>query len=99
VFGNVGSIVSFRINSEDAEFLEKQFSPVFTAKDIMGIENLNAYVKTLVKGVPQKAFNIKEGFPPKGKPEIIETLKQVSYLTYGGDRNIIENNILNKYKK
>lgn len=99
VFGNVGSIVSFRINSEDAEFLEKQFSPVFTAKDIMGIENLNAYVKTLVHGVPQKAFNIKEGFPPKGKPEIIETLKQVSYLTYGGDRNIIENNILNKYKK
>ncbi|MFZ2523278.1 MAG: type IV secretory system conjugative DNA transfer family protein [Minisyncoccia bacterium] len=99
VFGNVGSIVSFRINSEDAEFLEKQFSPEFTAKDIMGIENFNAYVKTLVRGVPQKAFNIKEGFPPKGKPEIVETLKQVSYLTYGGDRNVIESGILNKYKK
>lgn len=99
VFGNVGSIVSFRINSDDAEFLEKQFSPEFTAKDIMGIENLNAYVKTLVKGVPQKAFNIRENFPPKGKPEIVETLKQVSYLTYGGDRNIIESGILKKYQK
>ncbi len=99
VFGNVGSIVSFRINSDDAEFLEKQFSPAFTAKDIMGIENLNAYIKTLVHGVPQKAFNIKEGYPPKGKPEIIETLKQVSYLTYGGDRNVIESNILKKYQK
>ncbi|MCX6719404.1 MAG: type IV secretion system DNA-binding domain-containing protein, partial [Candidatus Taylorbacteria bacterium] len=39
VFGNVGSIAAFRVGSEDAEFLEKQFSPVFTAKDIMSIDN------------------------------------------------------------
>jgi type IV secretory pathway TraG/TraD family ATPase VirD4 len=99
VFGNVGSIVSFRINAEDAELLEKQFSPEFSAKDIMGIENLNAYVKMLVRGVPQKAFNLKEDFPPKGNPEIVETLKQLSYLTYGGDRAAIEADILKKYKK
>lgn len=99
VFGNVGSMVSFRVSSEDAEFLEKQFSPEFSAKDLMGMDNLNACVKMLVNGRPQKAFNIKETYPPKGKPEIIETLKQVSYLTYGGDRSVIESNILRKYKK
>lgn len=99
VFGNVGSIVSFRVSSEDAEYLEKQFSPTFTAKDIMNIDNLNAYVKMLVNGRPQKAFNIKEPFPPEGNPSVIETLKQLSYLTYGGDRAEIEENISKKYKK
>ena len=92
-------MVSFRVSSEDAEFLEKQFSPVFTAKDIMGIDNLNAYVKMLVGGRPQKAFNIKESFPPAGNTAIAENLKQLSYLTYGGDRAEIESEILAKYNR
>jgi len=99
VFGNVGSIVSFRVSAEDAEYLEKQFSPVFTAKDLMNIDNLNAYVKMLMNGTSQKAFNIKEPFPPKGDPAIIDSLKQLSYLTYGGDREEIERQIQEKYRK
>lgn len=99
VFGNVGSIVSYRVGAEDAEYLEKQFSPVFTAKDLMGIDNYNACVKMLVAGRPAKAFNMRIGAPPKGNPDIVETLKQLSYLTFGGDREIIESNILKKYKK
>ena len=99
VFGNVGSIATFRVGAEDAEFLEKQLSPVFTAKDIMNIDNLNAYLKMLVNGRAEKAFNIKESFPPKGDPSIVDKLKQLSYLSYGGDRADIEANILRKYKK
>lgn len=99
VFGNVGSMVSFRVGAEDAEFLEKQFAPVFTAKDIMNIDNLNAYVKMLVDGRSEKAFNIKEPFPPKGNPEMVDSLKQLSYVTYGGNREQIEAEILAKYKK
>ena len=98
VFGNVGSIVAYRVGAEDAEYLEKQFSPVFTAKDIMNIDNYNAYVKMLVNGRPAKAFNIKASTPPKGNPTIVETLKQLSYLTYGGDKSEIEAEILKKYK-
>ncbi len=99
VFGNVGSMVSFRVGAEDAEYLEKQFSPVFTAKDIMNIDNYNAYVKMLVGGKPVKAFNMRIERPTKGNPEIVEKLKQLSYLSYGGDRDEIESNILKKYKK
>jgi hypothetical protein len=99
VFGNVGSMVSFRISSEDAEYLEKQFSPVFTAKDIMNIDNLNAYVKMLVNGKAERAFNIHEPFPPKGNPDQIESLKQLSYMKYGGDREEIERSIMERYKK
>ncbi|MBA3733560.1 type IV secretory system conjugative DNA transfer family protein [Patescibacteria group bacterium] len=99
VFGNVGSIAAFRVGAEDAEYLEKQFSPVFTAKDIMNIDNYNAYLKMLVGGKPVKAFNIKASTPPKGNPEVIDKLKQLSYLTYGGNREEIEADILKKYKK
>jgi hypothetical protein len=99
VFGNVGSMISFRVSAEDAEYLEKQFSPVFTAKDIMNIENLNAYAKILVSGRAEKAFNFHESFPPKGNPEAIESLKQLSYLTFGGNREEIEKEILEKYRK
>lgn len=99
VFGNVGSIASFRVGAEDAEYLEKQYSPVFTAKDIMNIDNYNAYMKMLVSGKPVKAFNIK--IPPsrRGNPDVVEKLKQMSYEKYGGNRSEIEAKILEKYKK
>jgi hypothetical protein len=99
VFGNVGSICSFRIGAEDAEYLEKQFAPVFTSKDIMNIDNRNAIVKMLVNGKPAKAFNIRTLPPPAGEPGMVDSLKHLSYLTYGGDREEIEKSILSKYKK
>ncbi|OHB13175.1 MAG: hypothetical protein A3G99_00250 [Candidatus Zambryskibacteria bacterium RIFCSPLOWO2_12_FULL_39_23] len=99
VFGNVGSLAVFRVGAEDAEYLEKQFSPVFTAKDIMNIDNFNAYMKMLVGGKPVKAFNVRVSNSPKGNPEVVEKLKQLSYTTYGGDRQAIEGEILRKYKK
>ncbi|KND52155.1 MAG: putative Type IV secretory pathway VirD4 component [Parcubacteria bacterium C7867-003] len=99
VFGNVGSIMAYRVGAEDAEFLEKQFSPVFTAKDIMNIDNYNFYAKMLVDGKTAKAFNVKANPMPQGKTNVADNLKQLSYLTYGGDREEIEKNILEKYKK
>jgi hypothetical protein len=99
VFGNVGSMVSFRVSSEDAEYLEKQFSPVFSAKDLMNIDNLNACAKLLLAGRPAKPFNFKEDFPPRGNPSMIDSLKHLSYLKYGGDREEIEAEILKKYRK
>lgn len=99
VFGNVGSICSFRIGAEDAEYLEKQFAPVFSAKDIMNIDNHNAILKMLVNGKPAKAFNVRMSRPPVGETGMVDSLKHLSYLTYGGDREEIERNILSKYKK
>ena len=47
VFGNVGSMLVFRVGVQDAEFLVKQFEPVFNQNDLMNIDNLNAYAKIL----------------------------------------------------
>jgi len=99
VFGNVGSMAVFRVSSEDATFLEKRFQPTFKASDIMKLDNYNAYVSMLVKGQPTKPFNIITLAPEKGEPELVQPLKELSYLKYGRDREEIENEIMEKYKK
>ncbi len=99
VFGNVGSIAAFRVGAEDAEYLEKQFSPVFTAKDIMNVENFNAYVKMLSRGIPIKPFSMALVPPEKGTVKSLDSLKMLSYLKYGRDRADVEAEILKKYQK
>ncbi len=99
VFGNVGSIASFRVSSEDAEYLEKQFAPVFSAKDLMNIDNLNCYVKMLSSGRPVKPFNLFVPFPPRGESSHIDKVKELSYLKYGREREQVEAEIMKKYEK
>ncbi len=97
VFGNVGNFVSFRVGPEDSEFLEKIFAPVFTARDLTEIENLNAYARILAKGMPLRPFSIQTGFPPKGNPELAAKLAELSRLTFGRDRASVEAEIMAKY--
>lgn len=97
VFGNVGSMVVFRVGEEDGEFFAKQFAPTIHALDFVNIENRNAYVKILSGGVPQKPFNLKTlNFNP-GNKEQIDDLRELSYLTYGRDRATIEGAIRSRY--
>ncbi len=98
VFGNVGSMVAFRVGSEDAEFLEKQFTPVFTARELMNIENRNAYIKMLSDGTPIKPFSIGILPPEQGNKEKVEPLKELSGLKYGKDRKEVDEAIMAKYK-
>lgn len=99
VFGNVGSMAVFRVGAEDAEFLESKFKPVFTAKDIMKIDNHNAYVSMLVKGQPTKPFNIATFAPPAGNTSVVDKIKELSYLKYGRDRAEVEDEIMAKYSR
>jgi hypothetical protein len=97
VFGNVGNMAVFRVGEEDAEFFAKQFAPVFEALDFVNIENRNAYVKILTKGVPQKAFDMKTpDLSPLNQAQV-EDLVHLSALTYGRDRATVENMIRERY--
>ncbi|MBI2025483.1 TraM recognition domain-containing protein, partial [Candidatus Kaiserbacteria bacterium] len=97
VFGNVGNMAVFRVGEEDAEFFAKQFAPVFSALDFVNIENRNAYVKILSKGVPQKPFDIKTADLPPPNHAQIDDLIHLSSLTYGRDRATVENMIRERY--
>ncbi len=99
VFGNVGSMAVFRVSVEDAQFFENKFKPVFTSKDIMKIDNYNAYVSMLVNGQPTKPFSMKTIAPEKGNPQFVENIKELSYIKYGRDRAEVEEEIMAKYEK
>lgn len=99
VFGNVGSMAVFRVGTEDAEFLQKQFDPIFSASDIIKLENRNAYMKMLIGGSPSKPFNMATLPPSAGKRDIVPLIKELSHLKYGRERSEIEAEIMGKYKK
>lgn len=99
VFGNVGSMAVYRVSPEDAQFLESKFKPTFTASDITRLENYNAYMNMLVGGQPAKPFSMRAPRPPEGNADIVEPLKELSYLRYGRDREEIEAEIMAKYTK
>jgi len=98
VFGNVGSMAIFRVGTEDANFLEQKFKPIFTAQDIAKLDNFNAYMSMLVRGQPTKPFNLRTLAPEKGNPNIVDSLKELSYVKYGRDRAEVEAEIMERYQ-
>lgn len=98
VFGNVGTIVSFRIGREDTEMMEKQFEPVFSAYDLTNIENYRAVVKMLSMGKTLKPFDIATIPPLKGNPEIARAIKEMSSLKYGVPRETVEAEVAKRYQ-
>ena len=99
VFGNVGSIASFRVGSEDAQFLEQQFAPVFEAKDIMNVPNYNAFVRMLVNGVPSKPFSMATLPPITSDPARVAAVIEESASRYGRPRAEVEAEISARYVK
>ncbi|MDO8566182.1 MAG: type IV secretion system DNA-binding domain-containing protein [Candidatus Moranbacteria bacterium] len=57
IFGNAGSIISFRVGAMDAEFLEKEFEPVFMMNDIVNLEKYHIYLKLMIDGIAGDAFS------------------------------------------
>lgn len=98
VFGNVGSMVVYRVSPDDAKYLESKFAPTITANDIMKIANYHAYINMLVRGNPQKPFDVYATPPPKGDRSRIEKIKELSYLTYGKDAEEVNAAIMRKYQ-
>ena len=99
VFGNVGSIITFRVGAQDAEFLVKQFEPVFSQNDLVNIDNFNAYAKILISGQTSRPFNIRTIPAEKGSEELADKLKELSRLKYGRDRNEVEDEILKRLRE
>jgi len=99
VFGNVGSLASFRVGSDDAQFLEQQFAPVFTANDLMNVPNYHAFVRMLADGVPMKPFSVATMPPPASDPSQVAYMKQRSLERYGRPRAEVEAEISARYVK
>lgn len=94
VFGNMGTLVSFRVGAEDAEFLEKEFAPEFNAGDLVNLAKYNVYLKLMIDGITSSAFSAKT-LPPFAKLEKSnrEKIIKISRERYNTSREAIEEKI------
>lgn len=97
VFGNVGTVIAFRVGPQDADALVSQFKPVFTTDDLQRVPNYNMIVRMLIGGVPTQAFSM-AGLPPLGSPnkELGDALKQLSAAKFGRPRATVEKEIFDR---
>lgn len=93
VFGNVGSMAAFRVGPEDADFLEKQFVPIFSASDLMNVNNFNCFGRLLMNNETVPPFNMATYSPSVGSNAIVSQLKELSRLKYGRDRALVEQEV------
>ncbi len=91
IFGNVGSMFAFRVGPDDAEFLEKEFAPVFAAYDLVNVEAFTCNAKILIDNTASRPFNFAPQMVPKGKKTgLAELIRELSSKKYGRPRAIVE---------
>jgi len=95
VFGNVGSLFSFQVGSDDAEVLSLQFEEAVTAKDILSLPKYHAYMRLMIDGVPSKPFSVSTLPPPdfaqdSGRTDMI---RKMSRERYTEKRSVVEEKI------
>lgn len=94
VFGNVGTIIMFRVGAIDAELLEKEFFPTFTKEDLVNLGYIQIYLKLMIDGVTSAPFSATT-LPPIERPIISfkEDIITYSRQTYAQPRNVVEEDI------
>jgi hypothetical protein len=99
IFGNVGSILSFRVGPDDAKYLMSEFDPVFDEQDLVNFDNYNAALRLLVGGETARPFNIATYPPSRGNPEVARLIKEYSRVKYGKDRGKMEEELYQRLQK
>lgn len=103
VFGNVGTIVAFRVGVTDASYLAHEFTPVFGEDDLLNVERYHAYVKTIVNNEPVPPFSMdltKDMSAQKAaeNTRVAEIMIEMSRLKYGRDQRLVEAEITRRAK-
>ncbi|OGM04041.1 hypothetical protein A2715_01000 [Candidatus Woesebacteria bacterium RIFCSPHIGHO2_01_FULL_39_32] len=103
IFGNVGTIASFRIGVTDANYLQREFTPTFSEEDLLNIEKYNVYIKTTVNNEPVPPFSMglyKDMAKQKElmNPKVAEIIKEMSRLRYGRDVKLVESEVARRAK-
>ncbi len=95
IFGNVGTLISFRVGAEDAEHLEKEYEPVFMMNDIVNLSKYNIYLKLMIDGIAGDAFSATT-LPPisiADTKDNEEKAIRISRERYGKSRKEVEDKI------
>ena len=91
VFGNAGTIMSFKVGAEDAEYLEKEYAPLLSQQDIIGIANFTTYCKLNIDNASTRPFDLKTIWDNTYKnPEVSKIIKEYSRKMYGRKKEYVD---------
>lgn len=94
VFGNVGTLQSFKVGADDAEYLAKEYAPVLTEQDVIGIANYKSYIKLNVKSSASRPFTLESIWDETGKnAKVKDIVKQYSRMKYGRKKIFVDQEI------
>ncbi len=96
VFGNCGTLISFRVGATDAEFLEKEFEPEFEIQDLVNLPNYHIYLKLMVNGMTSRPFSATT-ITAKGSDNVddsTQTIIDLSRRKYARSREVVESEIM-----
>ena len=94
VFGNVGSISSFKIGAEDAEYMAKEFAPDLSEQDVIGIPNFNCYMKLSINNVPSRPFSMATIWDESQRnEELAGLIKEYSRMKFGRKKVFVDQEI------
>ena len=101
VFGNVGTLIAFRVGVTDANYLQHEYKPTFNEADLINIDKYNAYVKTSVKNEPVKPLSMDltkdmRKICTTKNQKVAEAIIQLSRLKYGRARELVEAEIAHR---
>jgi len=99
IFGNVGTIISFRVGSQDSEYLEKEFYPIFNQNDLINLERHCMYIKLMIDGTTSLPFSAISLPPPIPGISVKEEIIEHSRKKYGRERGTVEKGIFERYEK
>jgi len=103
IFGNVGSLMCFRVGVTDANYLAHEFKPVFNEEDLLNIERYNIYMKTVVNNEPVPPFSVSlykdmEKIKAQSNKRVAEIIIEMSRLKHGRDQRLVEAEITRRAK-
>lgn len=91
VFGNVGTMVTFKMGAEDAEYFAKEYAPVLSDQDILSISNYKAYLKLSIGNAPSRPFSMGTIWDTSQENQkIADVLKEYSRMKYGRDKKFVD---------
>jgi len=94
VFGNVGTMMSFKVGADDAEYMAKEYAPVLTEQDVLGIANYKAYIKLNIKNTTSRPFSLETIYDMEGQNKKIgEIIRQYSRMKYGRKKEFVDQEI------
>lgn len=98
IFGNVGSIMCYKIGAQDSEYMAKEMAPVFSDQDLVNIDKYKAVMKLSIDTQPSRPFSITPCNPytESGDKNLGEALKQLSRLKYGRPKEYVGREIIRR---